>query len=289
MSADDLKKLNKDKVRCQTFSNTFWNDECKSNHLFSRNWSRSLPRSTMLSLLLNPWSNKSHVFWVQVWTRPVNSHPCWPIKMICLVKSMISRPPSSSKWRKSFVSTLLSVMLTCLKINLSKTWTCPSTSWFLSSRRIGKTSNLWPSSPPWENHNVSTKYLVTIIKYWYIGIQNELLIGMSHCYNLEGVFEIRIMSVLVYGGQGALGRVLVNRLKANYKVISVDLRESGIARAGWTWIWFLDENSSAHLNILACGKTLDEQYESIGKKTRPSSSSLTWSFRVEVGRVHGRE
>ena len=48
---------------------------------------------------------------------------------------------------------------------------------------------------------------------------------MSHCYNLEGVFEIRIMSVLVYGGQGALGRVLVNRLKANYKVISVDLRE----------------------------------------------------------------
>ena len=42
------------------------------------------------------------------------------------------------------------------------------------------------------------------------------------------------MSVLVYGGQGALGRVLVNRLKANYKVISVDLRESGIARAGWT-------------------------------------------------------
>ena len=34
------------------------------------------------------------------------------------------------------------------------------------------------------------------------------------------------MSVLVYGGQGALGRVLVNRLKANYKVISVDLRES---------------------------------------------------------------
>ena len=33
------------------------------------------------------------------------------------------------------------------------------------------------------------------------------------------------MSILVYGGQGALGRVLVNRLKANYKVISVDLRE----------------------------------------------------------------
>ena len=39
--------------------------------------------------------------------------------------------------------------------------------------------------------------------------------------NLDGVE----MSVLVYGGQGALGRVLVNRLKANYKVISVDLRE----------------------------------------------------------------
>lgn len=33
------------------------------------------------------------------------------------------------------------------------------------------------------------------------------------------------MSILVYGGQGALGRVLVNRLKPNYKVISVDLRE----------------------------------------------------------------
>ena len=55
---------------------------------------------------------------------------------------------------------------------------------------------------------------------------------MSHCYNLEGVFEIRIMSVLVYGGQGALGRVLVNRLKANYKVISVDLRE--LYSQGWT-------------------------------------------------------
>ena len=45
---------------------------------------------------------------------------------------------------------------------------------------------------------------------------------MSHYRNnLDGVR----MSVLVYGGQGALGRVLVNRLKANYKVISVDLRE----------------------------------------------------------------
>ena len=55
---------------------------------------------------------------------------------------------------------------------------------------------------------------------------------MSHRYNLEGVFEIRIMSVLVYGGQGALGRVLVNRLKANYKVISVDLREW--YSRGWT-------------------------------------------------------
>jgi len=45
---------------------------------------------------------------------------------------------------------------------------------------------------------------------------------MSHYRNnLDGVR----MSVLVYGGQGALGRVLVNRLKPNYKVISVDLRE----------------------------------------------------------------
>ena len=45
---------------------------------------------------------------------------------------------------------------------------------------------------------------------------------MSHYRNnLDGVR----MSVLVYGGQGALGRVLVNRLKANYKVLSVDLRE----------------------------------------------------------------
>ena len=178
----------------------------------------------MLSLLLNPWSNKSHVFWVQVWTRLVNSQPCWPIKMICLVKSMISRPPSSSKWRRSFASMLLSVMLICLKINSSKTWTCLSTSWFLFSRRTGKTSNPWPSSPPWENHNVSTKYLVTIIKYWYIGIQNELnslAWVIIICWFRRG----SRMSILVYGGQGALGRVLVNRLKPNYKVISVDLRE----------------------------------------------------------------
>ena len=52
---------------------------------------------------------------------------------------------------------------------------------------------------------------------------------MSHYRNnLDGVR----MSVLVYGGQGALGRVLVNRLKANYKVISVDLREW--YSQGWT-------------------------------------------------------
>ena len=144
------------------------NDRPNPNPYFSRNWSRSLPRSMMLSLLLNPWSNKSHVFWVQVWTRLVNSQPCWPIKMICLVKSMISRPPSSSKWKRFFASTLLSVMFQCLMINSSKTWTCQSTFWFLSSRRTGKTLNPWPSSPLWENHNVSTKYLVTIIKYWYI-------------------------------------------------------------------------------------------------------------------------
>ena len=170
----------------------------------------------MLSSLLNPWSNKSHVFWVQVWTRLVNSQPCWLIKMIWLARSMISRPLSSSKWRRSFASTLLSVMFLWPTINSSKTWTCQSISWSLSSRRTGKTSNPWPSSPPWENHNVSTKYLVTIIKYWYIGTHK-----CSYICNLDGVR----MSVLVYGGQGALGRVLVNRLKPNYKVISVDLRE----------------------------------------------------------------
>merc|ERR1712168_117217 len=67
----------------------------------------------------------------------------------------------------------------------------------------------------------------------------------------EGVNRnFRVMSVLVYGGQGALGRCLVNRLKSKYKIISVDLHE----------------NAAAHLNIIACGKTLDEQYESIEAK-----------------------
>ena len=46
---------------------------------------------------------------------------------------------------------------------------------------------------------------------------------------LEGVNRnFRVMSVLVYGGQGALGRCLVNRLKSKYKIISVDLRESRV-------------------------------------------------------------
>ena len=32
------------------------------------------------------------------------------------------------------------------------------------------------------------------------------------------------MSVIVYGGHGALGRFVVNRLKQDYRVISIDLR-----------------------------------------------------------------
>ena len=56
------------------------------------------------------------------------------------------------------------------------------------------------------------------------------------------------MSVIVYGGSGALGRVLVNRLKQNYKIISIDLVENG----------------NADFNILATGASLDEQYESVG-------------------------
>jgi len=57
------------------------------------------------------------------------------------------------------------------------------------------------------------------------------------------------MSVIVYGGSGALGRVLVNRLKQNYKIISIDLVENG----------------NADFNILATGASLDEQYESVGQ------------------------
>ena len=213
----------------------------------------------MLSSLLNPWSNKSHVFWVQVWTRLVNSQLCWLIKTIWLVRSMISRPPSSSKWRRSFASTLLSVMFLWPTINSSKTWTCQSISWSLSSRRTGKTSNPWPSSPPWENHNVSTKYLVTIIKYWYIGIKRVLSYlqfrrGSNECSSLRWPGCTWTCS-----SQSAQAKLQSYFSWFTWVII----------RAGRTYrVYFIggsDENASAHLNILARGKTLDEQYESIGK------------------------
>ena len=228
----------------------------------------------MLSLLLNPWSNKSHVFWVQVWTRLVNSQLCWLIKTIWLVRSMISRPPSSSKWKRFFASTLLSVMFQWPMINSSKTWTCQSTFWSLSSRRTGKTSNPWPSSPPWENHNVSTKYLVTIIKYWYIGIKRVLCYlqfrrGRNECSSLWWPGCPWTCS-----SQSAQGKL-----------------QSYLGR--FTWVFpssgpggrdfVSDENAAAHLNILACGKTLDEQYNIL------FALVVTLDFRIKVGRTVRRK
>ena len=116
MSADDLKKLNKDKVwkitelinsknLCENLKNSYkeifiiltW--FLKSNLNF-RNLSKSSPRSTMLSLLPSLSSSRFPVFSDPVLTKPVSSPPCWLTLTIWKARSMISDLPWSSRWRR---------------------------------------------------------------------------------------------------------------------------------------------------------------------------------------------
>ena len=115
------------------------------------------PRNMMLSLPVKLWSSRFPVCLALAWTRLASSLPPWLTASLWLLRLKKSRPPLSSRWRRSCACLLLLVTSTCLLMIWLRTSICQSTSWSPYWRSTGKMSGLSTSKHRWVALNACTK------------------------------------------------------------------------------------------------------------------------------------